>query len=131
MGAYSTYFDDKCLSYLLETAAALAVSTANPLATGAGIAEPSGNGYSRVSIASAQFNTPANGAVSNNAALSFPAATGTWGTISYFMLMDAMTGGNLLAYGQCLDASGNPTTKVINSGDILSMGAGSLVITQV
>ena len=69
--------------------------------------------------------------MSSSAALSFPAATGPWGTISYFMLMDAMTGGNLLAYGQCLDSSSNPTTKVINSGDILSIGAGSLVITQV
>lgn len=131
MGAYSTYFDNKCLTYLLSQAAALAVSTANPLNTGAGIAEPVGNAYARVAISPSQFNTPAAGAVSNSAALSFPAATGAWGTISYFMLMDAMTAGNLLAYGQCLDGSGNPTTKVINSGDILSIGAGSLVITQV
>ena len=118
MGAYSTHFDNMCLAYLLEEAAALAVSTANPLASGAGIAEPVGNAYARVAISSSQFNTPAAGAVSNSAALSFPAATGPWGTISYFMLMDAMTGGNLLAYGQCLDSSSNPTTKVINSGDI-------------
>ncbi len=130
MGSYSTYFANKVLEYLLSLTEAVAVSTANPLVSGAGIAEPVGNGYARVAISESDWNTPSNGAVSNALALSFPTATGPWGTISYFMLMDALTAGNMLAYGQTLDPSGNVTTKVIANGDILSIGAGSLVITQ-
>jgi hypothetical protein len=136
MGSYSTYLDDAILAHIVgKTAypiptAYLALSTANPLVSGAGMAEPVGNGYARVVTAAGDWNTPSSGAVNNANAFNFPAATGAWGTITYFALMDALTAGNMLAYGQCLDPSGNVTTKVVGNGDILSMAAGSLVITQ-
>jgi len=137
MGSYSTYLDNAILGHVVGKLAYsmpstfLAVSTANPTNNGSGLAEPVGNGYARVVTAAGDWNTPSAGAISNANAFNFPAATGAWGTIAYFALMDALTGGNMLAYGQCLDPSGNITTKVVNNGDILSMGAGSLVITQV
>jgi hypothetical protein len=137
MGSYSIYLDNKILGHIVGKAAYtmpeafLAVSTANPTNSGSGLAEPVGNSYARIATAAGDWNTPTSGAISNANAFNFPAATGAWGTIAYFALMDALTAGNVLAYGQCLDASGNVTTKVIGNGDILSIGAGSLVITQV
>ena len=136
MGSYSTYLSDAILGHIVGKTpytmpeAFLAVSTANPLVSGSGIAEPVGNGYARVATVAGDWNTPSAGAINNANAFSFPAATGLWGTIAYFMLMDALTAGNMLAFGQTLDPSGNVTTKVITNGDVLSMAAGSLVITQ-
>ncbi len=134
---YSTLLDDKILEHIVgKTAypmptAYLAVSTANPLNTGAGLAEPVGYGYARIATNAASWNNAAAGSITNAIALSFPGATGAWGTITYYALMDALTGGNMLAYGQCLDPNGVVTSKVIGNGDILSMAAGSLVITQI
>lgn len=59
--------------------------------------EPSGNGYVRVPIGSAQFGSAAaSGLVSNTAAITYAQATGSWGDIIGLGIWDAVTSGNLL-----------------------------------
>lgn len=82
--------------------------------------EVTGGSYARQTVT---FAAPSNGAASNNAAVTFPQATGNWGTITHFALMDASTGGNMLLHGP-LTAS-----KVVNSGDVFTFPSGSLTVT--
>lgn len=104
----------------------VALSTADPLEDGSGVAEPSGNGYARVATAATDWNdaTLADPSVINNAnAITFPQATGAWGTITHFALYDAAVDGNYLG-GGALSASKAPTT-----GDTPSFAAGELNVT--
>ena len=68
-------------------------------------AEPSGNGYARVSIAAnlSNFNgtqgaaaasSGTDGTVENAVSIAFPTSTGAWGTIQSVWFMDASSGGN-------------------------------------
>jgi hypothetical protein len=63
------------------------------------------------------------GAKSNGAAITFPQATASWGTVTHFGILDAATSGNLLCWG-ALSAS-----KTIDAGDTPSFAAGELDIT--
>ncbi|MBM3616646.1 MAG: hypothetical protein FJX28_14855 [Alphaproteobacteria bacterium] len=60
---------------------------------------------------------------SNNAAIEFPTASGSWGTITHVAVFDASTSGNMIAYAS-LTAS-----KTIDTGDVLRVPAGDLDIT--
>src|SRR6218665_1956872 len=72
----------------------LALFTSDPGETGSGT-EVSGGSYARQSF-SGSVSTNAFSAASN---LDFPAASGTWGTITHVGVFDAVSAGNLLAYG--------------------------------
>jgi hypothetical protein len=82
--------------------------------------EVSGGSYARQSIT---FGAPSNGVSTNTAAIEFPQATASWGTVGWVGIEDALTGGNLL-YHTALDAS-----KTIASGDIFRVAIGSLSVT--
>jgi uncharacterized protein RhaS with RHS repeats len=69
------------------------------------------------------FGAPSDGVSTNTAAIEFPQATGTWGTVGWIGIEDASTGGNLL-YHTALDAS-----KTIATGDIFKIAIGSLSVT--
>ena len=92
--------------------------TAAPGEAGGGT-EVSGNGYARTS---ATFTISGNQA-SNSGAVEFPAATGSWGTITHAAVFDASTGGNMIAY-MSLTAS-----KTIANTDILRFPAGQITLT--
>jgi len=79
-----------------------------------------GNGYARVA---ATFSAASSGTASSNAAVEFPAATGSWGTVSHFGIFDASTSGNLLIHGAFT------ASKVIATGDILRIASGDLDIS--
>jgi len=81
--------------------------------------ECSGNGYARVAAA---FTRTLNVA-SNSGLISFPQATGTWGTVTHFGIYDQLTGGNLLFWGT-LDNS-----KLISVDDVPKYQAGELTVT--
>ena len=130
--SFSDYLENEILDHIFgcgtrdytsPTNIFVALSTADPLDDGLGIAEPVGNGYARVSTVAADWNVAAAGAVNNPNVITFPQATGLWGDITHFALFDASTAGNLLASG------GMSTQKNINDGDTASFGAGSLTIT--
>lgn len=62
--------------------------------------------------------------VSNADEWAFPTATGSWGTISHFALMDAASGGNLL-YHAALDAA-----QAVGVGATLKFAAGALKFSE-
>jgi hypothetical protein len=101
------------------------LSTTTPTEAGANFTEPVGNGYARVSTADADWD-PASGtapAIKDNAnAITFPQATGSWGTVTHFGLFDASTGGNLRMWGALA------TAKAIANLDTAAFAAAALVI---
>jgi hypothetical protein len=96
----------------------LALFTSNPDEDGSGT-EVSGTSYARTSVA---FTVSGNTA-SNTAAVEFPTAGGSWGTVSHVGIYDASTAGNLMAYAALT------TSKAIESGDVFRVPAGDLDIT--
>ena len=66
----------------------------------------------------------ASGAASNAAAISFPTATASWGTVTHYALFDAASSGNMLRWA-ALTAS-----KTIGSGDTASFAIGALQMTE-
>ncbi|MFY7875756.1 MAG: phage tail fiber protein [Pirellula sp.] len=106
-------------SYTSPATVYVALYTTDPTDADTGT-EISGNGYARQSVT---FGAPSNGASTNSAAVEFPQATGSWGTIAYIGLRDASSGGNLL-YHSPLDAS-----KTISTGDVFRISAGNLSVT--
>lgn len=130
-GSFSDYLEDKILDHIVGKTsftmptAYVAASTADPTDDASGIAEPSGDGYARVTTSGATWNASSGGATSNAAAISFPTATGDWGTITHFALYDAATNGNMLAHGD-LD-----TEQAISTNQILRFAAGDLDITLI
>lgn len=69
------------------------------------------------------WSANANGVSSNAKVLTFPANNGSSITITHMGIYDALTGGNLL-YHAPLAAS-----KTLLTGDVLSFGIGSIVVT--
>ncbi len=82
--------------------------------------EVSGTSYARQSVT---FGAPSNGVSTNSAAVEFPQAGGSWGTVSHIGILDASSSGNLLYY-TALDAS-----KTIDTGDVFRIAIGSLSVT--
>ena len=93
--------------------------TSDPTDAGSGT-EVSGGSYARTAVT---FGAPSNGVTTNNADVTFPTATGSWGTVGWIGINDAVTSGNLL-YHSPLD-----TSKVIDSGDIFKIITGNLSVT--
>lgn len=106
-------------SYTSPAAVYLALYTSDPTDADTGT-EVTGNAYARQAIT---FGAPSNGVSTNSAAIEFPQATGSWGTVSYIGIRDASTSGNLL-YHTALDAS-----KAIATGDVFRVAIGSLSVT--
>lgn len=122
----SDYLENEILDHILGTGAYtmpttvyVGLSTASFNDDNSGT-ELTGNNYARESIS---FGAAASGTASNDAAVEFNAATGSWGTVSHFGIFDALTSGNLLIHG-ALTAS-----KVIETGDILKIAIGDMDIT--
>ena len=93
--------------------------TSDPTDAGSGT-EVSGGSYARTAVT---FGAPSGGVTTNNADVTFPTATGSWGTVGWIGINDALTSGNLL-YHTALDAS-----KTIDSGDIFKIATGNLSVT--
>lgn len=102
------------------------LSSTTPAEDGTNVTEPSAGGYARVATSASDWNaaTDADPSVVDNAeTIAFPAATANWlsgADITHFVLFDASTSGNVLAFG-ALD-----TAKAVLSGDTLSFAAGNL-----
>lgn len=94
----------------------VALFTTDPTDAGTGT-EVSGGSYARQSVT---FAAPSNGLSASNADVTFPQATGSWGTVGWIGIYDALTTGNLL-YHTALDVA-----KSIDTGDIFKIASGSL-----
>ena len=82
--------------------------------------EVSGGSYARTAVT---FGAPSNGVTTNSADVTFPTATGSWGTVTHIGIHDASTAGNLL-FHTILDNS-----KTIDTGDIFRISTGNLSVT--
>ena len=109
----------RATAYTAPTTVYLALYTSDPTDADTGT-EVSGTSYARQAIT---FGAPSNGATTNSAAIEFPQAGGSWGTVAYIGIRDALTTGNLL-YHSPLDAS-----KTIATGDVFRVASGSLSVT--
>jgi len=123
----SDYLEGKILDHVFHGAAFtqptiyVGLSTADPLDSGAGLAEPSGNGYARVAVAA--WTKSGTTKVNNTNNIEFPEATGSWGTVTHGCIFDAATAGNLLL-SFALDAP-----QTITTGQIARFNAGELEVT--
>jgi hypothetical protein len=106
-------------AYTSPTTVYVGLYTSDPTDGNTGT-EVSGGSYARTAVT---FGAPSNGASLNNAAVEFPQATASWGTVAYIGILDAATSGNLL-YHTILD-----TAKTIDTGDIFKIATGSLSVT--
>lgn len=106
-------------SYTSPAAVYVALFTSDPTDAGSGT-EVSGGSYARTAVT---FGSPSDGVSTNSADVTFPTATGSWGTVTHIGIYDASTSGNLL-YHTALDAS-----KAIASGDIFKISTGNLSVT--
>jgi hypothetical protein len=109
------------IPYTPPLASYVALFTTSPTQSGGGIEVVSGGGYGRQS---AVWTAPVSGQSSNVAAVIFPVATGSWGTITSFALMDAPTAGNVLYYAN-LNAS-----QTININDQVQFPVGQLQVIE-
>lgn len=103
---------------MVANAVYIGLSTTSPSRNGTGFTEPSGNGYKRVLLGqsgqstSLKMGTASAGGIKNSETVYFPEATGSWGTCTHYLLFDALTGGNLLAYGTLTDSI-TPTSGTV------------------
>ena len=97
----------------------LALFTAIADGEAGSVTELSGSAYARQTVA---FTTSGN-TTSNNAAVEFPTATGSWGTVTHVGVYDASSSGNLMAYATL------SSSKAIATGDVFRVPSGDLDIT--
>jgi hypothetical protein len=129
MGSFADYWENEILDHLFGKGSYtpptiyVGLSTADPTDDTSGLAEPSGGSYARVATAGADWNVASGGAIDNTNDITFPEATGNWGTITHFVLFDAASAGNMLAHGAL------SVSKSISSGDTAKFAAGDLDVT--
>lgn len=89
--------------------------------------EPSGNNYARVTVgnSSTNWNTASGGVVDNKTAITFPQASGSWGTLDTFFIANHPTndGSAVICYGTLSEE------KSIGTNDTPSFAAGALDIS--
>lgn len=110
-------------SYTAPTDHYIALYTAAPGETGGGT-EVSGGSYARVQVAAGFGNWEGTGGETTNTdsagtgggtqnrnAITFPAPTANWGSVTHFASLDAASGGNFYLYGALT------TPKTVNNAD--------------
>jgi hypothetical protein len=106
----------------------IALSSTTPTEAGGNFTEPSGGSYARVSTAAADWSAASGTAPAvktNTATKTFTAASADWvsgSNLTYFGLYDALTVGNLVAFGALT------TAKPVLNGDTASFAAGTLIL---
>jgi hypothetical protein len=123
MAELSNYLENKLLDHVLRgtsytspTTVYMGLYTSDPGEDNTGT-EVSGGSYARQVVS---VTTASDGIVTSSADVQFPQATADWGSVSHIGLLDALSSGNLLMY------TALTTTKLIETGDIFKVAAGSL-----
>jgi hypothetical protein len=126
MAEMSNFLEDALINATLRATTYTSVATvyvslwtSDPTDAGSGT-EVSGGSYARTAVT---FAAPSNGVTTNDADVTFPTATASWGVVGWIGINDASTAGNLL-YHSPLD-----TSKTIDSGDIFKISTGNLSVT--
>ena len=106
-------------SYTMPTTVRIGLSTGSFGDDNSGT-ELSGSGYARQAIT---FAAASSGSAATNATVTFPTATGSWGSEGFWGSFDAASGGNLLVHG-AFDSA-----KTIGTGDVFRINSGDLTVT--
>ena len=137
--SFSNYTEENVLDALFRTDAFVkptelwvALLTAAPDDTSTGNfsisqgTEVSGGSYVRIQLdpADSNWTDPSGvGYTQNNAVISFPKATASWGTITHVAIVDDETTGNVIAW------TALTTDKLIETNDVLEFDVNALKIT--
>lgn len=123
--AFTDYLENKLLAHTFSNTAYtspstvyVALYTVAPTDSTSGT-EVTGGAYARQS---ASFTTTGN-ATTNAGAIEYPTATAGYGTVVAVAVLDASSGGNMLAFASL------STSKTIATGDVFRIPAGDLDIT--
>ena len=130
MGSLTDYAELQLLdhvcnaSYSASANIYLAFATADPTdaATGASMSEvANANAYARTAIT---FGAAASRRVTQSGVVTFPQASGSWGTVTHWAIVDSSTygAGNVLAHGQF------GTSKSIVNGNTPSVASGEVYV---
>ena len=128
MSAATNYLELELLDHLFSVGTYtpgtlyLALATAVSDAEAGSFTEVSGGSYARQSLSGKFGTAAASGAISNDANIQFPTATGDYGTVTHIVVMDALTGGNALIV-QALTSS-----KTVETGDTFVVNSGNLTV---
>jgi len=125
MSEISTYLEDALINATLRNTTYTSVATvyvslwtSDPTDAGSGT-EVSGGSYARTAVT---FGAPSSGVSTNSGDVTFPTATGSWGTVGWIGINDALSSGNLL-YHTPLDVA-----KAITTGDVFKIATGNLSV---
>lgn len=144
MAALTDFAENKVIDALFRAQALgapatlyAALFTAAPTDTGGGT-EVTGGSYARVAVTSALANwagtqsagsttasSGTGGTTSNNGAITFPAPTANWGSVTHVALFDASTSGNMWVYAALTVA------KTVNNGDAAPSFAAAALTFQI
>ncbi len=124
----SNLFETRVLTWLFTGDAVtrpssfyVALFTSNPAEDASGTeVSTSGTAYARQSVT---FSVSGNTAT-NTAAIEFPTATASYGTVTHVGVYDASTAGNLIAYAALT------TSKAIDTGDVMRIPSSDLDVTM-
>ena len=126
----TTYFLNQVMGNLFKTKATpalpseyyIGLSSTAPNISGGNVTEPlSNSGYKRVKLEN--LSEPADGVITNEQAISFDESTANWGTMSHFVIYDALEAGNLLMYDTL------STPRNVEAATIVTIKANSLTLT--
>ena len=104
----------------------LGLSTSTISSSGSNATEPSGANYARVALPNTKstFTYSSSGCLVNNALVSFPQSSGSWGTIINIGLWDSLTSGSIYYYTTL-----NPAI-VIQANTTVTFSASAITISQ-
>lgn len=105
----------------------LGLSSSTPAEAATGVTEPSGNAYARVATTAADWSAAAStapAAKTNTATLTFAMATGSWSTVTHFLLMNSLAGVTTADY---IGFGALTTSKAIGANDTASFAPGALI----
>lgn len=126
----TTYFLNQVMGNLFKTKETpalpseyyIGLSSTAPNISGGHVTEPlSNSGYKRVKLEN--LSEPADGVITNEQAISFDESTANWGTMSHFVIYDALEAGNLLMYDTL------STPRNVEAATIVTIKANSLTLT--
>ena len=126
----TTYFLNQVMGNLFKTKETpalpseyyIGLSSTAPNISGGNVTEPlSNSGYKRVKLEN--LSEPADGVITNEPAISFDESTANWGTMSHFVIYDALEAGNLLMYDTL------STPRNVEAATIVTIKANSLTLT--
>ena len=134
-GAVSNYLANKLLDFMFRNQAfaqpatyiALCTASVSDSDTGSTITEPAGGSYARKQVnpnggSSPTWDLASGGALDNTHDIVIGPPTGSWGTIGYMAIVDALTSGNLLFYDDITD-------DTPDDGDTVKFPAGDLDVS--